>query len=127
MSPMRGIDQMIAWLWQELTIASGNASPPKSSMPFHTIKEAIRTGHRIRLSLAEGEYLVEPHVLGRNKKGRTLLRAFKLRGPGPTAPWKVFDLERIQNAKEVPARFHTPRPGYNPDDPAMSGEIIERV
>ena len=35
-----------------------------------------RTGHRVRLSLAEGEYLVEPHVLGRNRAGRTLLRAF---------------------------------------------------
>src|SRR5215510_6131703 len=105
----------------------GRCPPSRSSMPFETIKEAIRTGHRVRLSLAEGEYLVEPHVLGRNKKGKTLLRAFKLRGPGPTAPWKVFDLERIRNASEVPTRFRTPRPGYNPDDPAMSGGIIEQV
>jgi len=96
-------------------------------MPFETIKEAIRTGHRVRLSLAEGEYLVEPHILGRDKKGRTLLRAFKLRGPGSTAPWKVFDLERIQSARKVPARFRTPRSGYNPDDPAMSDGIIERI
>ena len=94
---------------------------------FYTIKEAIRTGHRIRLSLDEGEYLVEPHVLGRDKKGRTLLRAFKLRGPGPTAPWKVFDLQRIRQASQIPVRFQTPRPGYNRDDPAMSGEIIEQV
>lgn len=96
-------------------------------MSFYTIKEAIRTGHRVRLYLAEGEYLVEPHVLGRDKHGRTLLRAYKLRGPGPTAPWKVFDLNRIQMAREVPARFRTPRSGYNPDDPAMSGGIIEQV
>jgi hypothetical protein len=96
-------------------------------MPLETIREAIRTGHRVRLSLVEGEYLVEPHVLGRTKKGKTLLRAFKLRGPGSTAPWKVFDLERIHSVRKMPARFRTPRAGYNPDDPAMSGGIIERI
>jgi hypothetical protein len=39
-------------------------------MPFYTIKEAIRSGRRLKLSLAEGEYLVEPHVLGRNRGAR---------------------------------------------------------
>ena len=36
-------------------------------MPFYMIKEAIRSGHRIKLYLAKGEYVVEPHVLGRNR------------------------------------------------------------
>ena len=64
---------------------------------------------------------------GRNKQGKTLLRAFKLRGPGPAAPWQLFDLKGIRHAREVPARFRTPRPGYNPDDRAMSGGIIGQV
>lgn len=67
-------------------------------------------------------------MLGRNRAGRTLLRAFQVRGPGrPGASWKVFDLDSIRHANEVPTRFHNPRPGYDPSDPAMSGGIIEQV
>ena len=50
-------------------------------MAFYTIKEAIRSGRCLKLSLAEGEYIVEPHVLGRNRGGKTLLKTFQLRGP----------------------------------------------
>ena len=98
-------------------------------MSFYTIKEAIRTGHRLKLSVAEGEYLVEPHVLGRNSTGKTLLRAYQVRGPnrqkGP--PWKVFDLEKVRHVSETRGRFENPRPGYTPDDPAMKGGIIEQI
>jgi len=100
-------------------------------MPFYTIKEAIRSGRRLKLSLADGEYLVEPHVLGRSRGGRTLLRAFQLRGPGRRsgndASWKLFDLDSIQNALEADQGFANPRPGYRPNDPTMNGGIIERV
>jgi hypothetical protein len=99
-------------------------------MAFYTIKEAIRSGHRLKLSLAEGEYLVEPHLLGRNRSGKTLLRAFQLRGPDrpkKATHWKVFDLDSIQHAVEAGERFRNPRPGYKPNDPTMTGGIIERV
>jgi hypothetical protein len=99
-------------------------------MPFYTIKEAIRCGHRIKLYLAEGEYVVEPHVLGRNRKGKTLLRAYQVRGPVSTIKaqsWKVFDLDRIQHAVESGERFDNPRAGYTPNDPNMTGGIIECV
>ena len=98
-------------------------------MSFYTIKEAIRSGHRLKLSLADGEYIVEPHVLGRNRRGRTLLRAFQLRGPGRPhkSPWKLFDLDRIEHAVEAGDRFQNPRSGYKPNDPTMSGGIIERL
>jgi hypothetical protein len=99
-------------------------------MAFYTIKEAIRSGHRLKLSLAEGEYLVEPHLLGRNRSGKTLLRAFQLCGPDrpkEATPWKVFDLDSIQHAVEAGERFRNPRPGYKPNDPTMTGGIIERV
>lgn len=98
-------------------------------MAFYTIKEAIRTGHRLKLLLADGEYIVEPHVLGRNRRGKTLLRAFQLRGPGrpDKIPWKLFDLDSIEHAVEAGDRFHNPRSGYKPDDPTMSGGVIERL
>ncbi|SKA31021.1 hypothetical protein SAMN02745126_05072 [Enhydrobacter aerosaccus] len=99
-------------------------------MHFYTVKEAIRTGHRLRLRTEEGDYTVEPHVLGRNGRGRTLLRAFQLSGPERSSrtPWKLFDLDRIEQAVEVEQRFDTPRPGYRPADPAMkAGIIIEQI
>ena len=99
-------------------------------MSFYTIKEAIRRGHRLKLSLAEGDYVVEPHVLGRTRSGKTLLRAYQLRGPdrpNKTKPWKLFDLDRIQHAVEAGERFANPRAGYKPDDPTMKGGIIESL
>ena len=97
-------------------------------MAFYTIKEAIREGLRLKLSLADGEYVVEPHVLGRNRRGKTLLRAWQLSGPrSDDTPWKVFDLDRIQHAVENGGRFDHPRPGYRAHDPHMTGGIIERV
>jgi len=99
-------------------------------MSFYTIKEAIRSTHRLKLFLDDGDYLVEPHVLGRSRGGKTLLRAFQLRGPGRPAKatsWKVFDLESIHHAIEAEERFENPRPGYKPNDPSMNGGIIERI
>ena len=96
-------------------------------MSFYTIKEAIRAGLRLRLSLADGEYLVEPHLLGRNRRGKTLLRAWQLDGPRNGTQWKVFDLDRIERAVENGDRFDRPRPGYKPNDPNMTGGVIERV
>jgi len=96
---------------------------------FYTVKEAIRTGHRLKLSLPEGAYIVEPHVLGRTRRGKTLLRAYELQGPHPLQRnhWKLFDLSNIEHAVETGDRFAQPRPGYRDADPAMTAGIIERV
>lgn len=97
-------------------------------MTFYTIKEAVRRGDRLKLHLADGEHIVEPHVLGRDRRGRTLLRAYQLRGPrGATTSgtWEVIDVGTVLHAVEVGQRFSKPRPGHNPDDPLMSGGVIE--
>jgi hypothetical protein len=97
-------------------------------MTFYTIKEAIRAGSRLKLSLPGGERIVEPHVLGRDRRGKTLLRAWQVSGPADDgAPWKVFDLALIEHAVENGGRFEHPRPGYKPNDRSMSGGIIERL
>ena len=81
-------------------------------MTFYTIKEAIRAGSRLRLSLPDGEHIVEPHVLGRDRRGKTLLRAYQVSGPADDgAPWKVFDLDRIEHAVEKGGRFDQPAAG----------------
>jgi hypothetical protein len=97
-------------------------------MTFYTIKEAVRHGDRLRLRLADGEHIVEPHVLGRDKRGRTLLRAYQLRGPrGATSngSWTVIDVRTVLRATEAGERFSSARPGHNPDHPLMSGGVIE--
>ncbi|MDP1747892.1 MAG: hypothetical protein Q8L22_00425 [Reyranella sp.] len=100
------------------------------SMSFYTIKEAIRAGLRLKLSLPDGEHIVEPHVLGRNRGGDTLLRAYQIRGPGQAGAatrWKLFRLDRIGHAVEAGGRFKAPRPSYKPNDATMKGGIIERL
>ena len=97
-------------------------------MTFYTIKEAVRCGDRLKLRLADGEHVVEPHVLGRDRRGRTLLRAYQLHGPrGATGSgaWKVIDVGTVLQAVELGERFSSARPGHNPDDPLMSGGVIE--
>lgn len=99
-------------------------------MSFYTIKEAIRGGLRLRLSLPDGEHIVEPHVLGRNRSGDTLLRAYQIRGPGQAdaaTRWKLFRLDRINHAVEAGGKFKAPRPSYKPNDATMKGGIIERL
>jgi hypothetical protein len=99
-------------------------------MPFYTIKEAIRGGLRLRLSLPDGEHIVEPHLLGRNRSGNTLLRAYQIRGPHPAGDatrWKLIRLDRINRAVEAGGRFKAPRPNYKPNDTTMKGGIIERL
>jgi hypothetical protein len=99
-------------------------------MPFYTIKEAIRSGFRLKLSLPDGEHIVEPHVLGRNRSGDTLLRAYQIRGPrqaGDPTRWKLIRLDHIDHAVETGDRFKAPRPDYKPNDATMRGGIIERL
>jgi hypothetical protein len=78
----------------------------------------------------DGDIIVEPHTLGRDRNGRTLLRAFQLRGSksGKNAsPWRLIDLEHVQRAAEAGDHFNGPRAGYKPNDPCMTGSIIERI
>ena len=98
-------------------------------MSFYTIKEAIRGGLLLKLSLPDGEHVVEPYVLGRNRKGDTLLRAYQVRGPRSeqkVTRWKLIRLDRIGRAVETGGRFKNPRPSYRPNDPTMRGRILER-
>ena len=91
----------------------------------YTIKEAIRRGTKMRIRLRGSERLVEPHLLGRNRRGDTLVRAYEVGGGGHASGWKLLRLEEIEHAVETGERFDRPRPGYKPRDPAMAGGIIE--
>jgi predicted DNA-binding transcriptional regulator YafY len=94
-------------------------------MHFYTIKEAIRGGTKVRIRLRGRERVVEPHLLGRNRRGDTLVRAYQVGGRGQAEGWKLLRLEEIEQAVETGERFSNPRPGYRPRDRAMAGGIIE--
>jgi hypothetical protein len=96
-------------------------------MHFYTIKEAIRDGLRVRVVLPDGECVVEPHLLGRNKRGDTLVRAYQVPGSMRTGGWRLLRLEEIEQAVETGEKFAYPRPGYEPRDRLMAGGIIERI
>ena len=75
---------------------------------FYTIKEAIRAGKRLKVRLSDGERIVEPHVLGRSRNGRTLMRAYQVHGPKErNGPWKLLDVARIEAAVETGAALPT--------------------
>ena len=59
-------------------------------MPFYTIKEAIRGGSKVRIRLRGGERVVEPHLLGRNRRGDTLVRAYQLGSRGHAEGWQIL-------------------------------------
>ena len=99
-------------------------------MSFYTIKEAIRGGFSLKLVLPDGEHVVEPHLLGRNRNGDALLRAYEPRvnqAKNQKVGWKLFRLDRISRAVETGERFKAPRPRYKPNDRTMAGGIIERM
>lgn len=95
-------------------------------MTFYTIKEAVRLGIKVRIRLSEGEGVFEPHLLGRNRRGETLVRAWQVEGTRRSKGWRLLRLADIEQAVETGENFCTPRPGYKPRDPAMLGGIIER-
>ena len=72
---------------------------------------------------------IEPHLCGRSKTGRILLRCFQIEGSstsGTNFGWKLFDLKKIHSLRVTDEQFFYPRPQYNPDDSAMI-EIYARL
>ena len=68
-------------------------------MPFYTIKEEIRGGTKVRIRLRGGERVVEPHLLGRNRRGDTLVRAYQVGGLGHAEGWQLLRLEEVEQAQ----------------------------
>ena len=91
------------------------------------LKSAIKNRKVIRLNYTPGNRLIEPHALGYSKDGNLLLRAFQIEGAsasGEHVDWKLFRIDRMNNPEDSGDSFDGPRPGYNPDDPAMKGGVI---
>lgn len=69
---------------------------------------------------------VEPHCLGWSSKGALLLRAFQISGTsssGQALEWRLFSASKITNVRLRGDTFAQPRPGYTPNDSAMTSVI----
>ena len=72
---------------------------------------------------------IQPMVLGRNKKGEPLLRAFHLKGDSDSLGdadkvWRLFKPSRINRIKFTGKFFRTTPDNYVSKDSAMKGGIL---
>jgi len=72
---------------------------------------------------------IQPMVLGRNKNGEALLRAFHLKGDSDSMGnadkvWRLFKPSRINRIKFTGKFFRTTPDNYKSDDSAMKGGIL---
>jgi hypothetical protein len=83
---------------------------------------AINNKYIIEFYYDGGFRTIEPHCHGYTQYSE-VLRGFQTSGfsqSGETSGWKLFDVSKILNLSVTPNHFYGPRPGYNPNDTAMS-------
>jgi predicted DNA-binding transcriptional regulator YafY len=96
---------------------------------FNTIRNAIDKKLVLKiLARTAGEKdgafqrVVEPHLLGVNKAGNTILVAYQVSGgsvSGEAPQWRQYDLNNIDSCEAYGTKFKEPRPGYNAGDKRM--------
>ncbi len=87
------------------------------------ICEAISRRAVIQFNYDGGSRTVEPHAHGTRTAGNEVLRVFQTSGvsqSGESVAWKLYTVSNISGLSETGATFSENRPGYNPNDKAMS-------
>ncbi|MFT2009123.1 hypothetical protein ACMA1I_10650 [Pontibacter sp. 13R65] len=90
------------------------------SLLLDEISRAIGARLLIQFSYKDQDYLVEPHLLGKNFESENCLLAWQIGRTVTGTGWKCFDLNSIVGLKLLEKRFTSPRPGYDPYDNSMS-------
>lgn len=79
------------------------------------------------------ERVIQPMVLGRSSKGKTLLRAWHLNGWSVSNKrhinkiWRLFRTDRILSVTFTGSFYRLPPSGYNANDKGMRGGIIAKA
>ena len=71
---------------------------------------------------ASHERVIEPHLVGVNKAGNTILVAYQVSGgseSGEAPQWRQYDLANVDSCSVIGSTFKDPRPGYNAGDKRM--------
>lgn len=88
-----------------------------------SIRKAIQQKLLIEFYYDGGIRIVEPHCYGISTAGNPVLRAYQITGTsksGLSSGWKLFDLSKIINLAVSSQSFIGVRPGFNPNDSAMT-------
>jgi predicted DNA-binding transcriptional regulator YafY len=96
-------------------------------MPLKQVEDAVKDRKVLAFDYDGKPRLVEPHAVGTNKKGDSVLRGFQVTGDSATnsTAWKLFTLEKIENLSVVALTSQAPRPGYKAGDKAMVTILAE--
>ncbi len=87
------------------------------------ICSAIRSKQVTRFYYNGGFRTVEPFCYGVSTTGHEVLRGYQTGGDsesGDPMGWKLFRVAEIASLTITNGHFDTIRPGYNPNDPAMT-------
>ena len=88
-----------------------------------TICSAIRSRQVIRFYYNDGFRTVEPFCYGVSTANNEVLRGYQMGGyseSGNPQGWKLFRVSNISDITVTGECFDTIRPGYNPNDSAMT-------
>ncbi len=87
------------------------------------ICSAIRSKLVIHFHYSGGNRSVEPFCYGVTAAGNEVLRGYQTGGHSVSrnpVGWKLFLIFGISNLTITSRQFYAIRPGYNPNDPAMT-------
>lgn len=102
----------------------------KPSCDIADLRSAIRGRYRLHVFYLPGERLIEPHALGYSNDGQLLLRAYQVRGASTSDEhehWKLMRVDRLLFVQPAWSRAKSPRPGYQRDDVALRGGVVEQI
>ena len=87
-------------------------------MGIEQAKDAIETGCCLELYFERYSMIVEPHAVGTDRFGRSLLLAFeRCMDALPTlGQWLFLPLDKARMVEVSGYLSEAPRPGYRPDD-----------
>lgn len=89
----------------------------------NAISEGIQNKNLLSFNYNGYYRVVEPFTLGVSMKGNDVLSAYQVRGESESDnnnPWRLFDLEKIENIQILAENFNGYRDGYNRNDKRMN-------
>lgn len=90
------------------------------------IVEAIINMKKIKFYYDGKKRIVDPHMIGKNKKNNIILSGFQTGGETSSElGWKTYSCEKIEDIEILKEKFEIAT-GYNPDGKNMI-EIIKRI
>ena len=92
------------------------------------IVSAINNTVRVEFVYNGEQRVVEPHIIGRTKNNRTMVRGYQVGGKSssgrPLPAWALFDVENIQNFTFTDRKFSSRLfEGYTSKDPVITQAV----